>query len=455
MTAGIGRRGFTATVLSALLLIATAAAVPSGALGSSKPGAKPIPQSSCFWTDQVASKFSTDPAKNYAFPDTGAVYWSSNLAIPPGATVVLKGKYAHARYQSINSYRSSDNTPIDAVNDVSTEPDAGSRNPYVIGARRDTGGAVRHYTLKVVNEPPPATGAPGPPNTLFAGVAGQDRQQLLYRVYLPDHYSAKEATGGVGLPKANLRLADGTVLKGQAACDALAIQPGPLNVLKLGSAAYNAIRHPGGESPTFPATNPTNWDAFYSIPYVLQCSYEGNCGGTPARTGGQYSNIDNQYTYAFGNRGFADGPVWVLHGKLPTTPQTGPKVKRMPAGDLRYWSICQNESIFTTRGAGCLYDKQVPTDKDGMYTIVTSTAADRPDNAHRKCGVGFIPWPAAGDGAGNTDDSFLILRNMLPSPQFDHAVQDTQVPGDEEQVMGDYLPTGSYETTAQFEKRGC
>lgn len=452
MTAGGGRRGLVATVSSALLLVAATAAMPSSALGASKPGEKPIPQSTCFWTDQVASKFSTDPAKNYAFPDTGAVYWSSNLAIPPGATVVLKGKYAHARYQSINSYRSSDNTPIDAVNDVSTVPDAGSRNPYVIGARRDTGGAKRHYTLQVVNEPPPAVGAP---NTLFAGVAGQDRQQLLYRVYLPDQYSAKEATGGVGLPKANLRLADGTVLKGQAACDALAVQPGPLNVIKLGASAYNDIRHPGGESPTFPAANPTNWDAFYSINYVLQCSYQGNCGGTPARTGGQYSNIDNQYTLAFGNRGFADGPVWVLHGKLPTTPQTGPKVNRMPAGDLRYWSICQNESIFTTKGVGCLYDKQVPTDKNGMYTIVTSTAADRPDNARRKCGVGFIPWPAAGDGAGNTNDSFLILRNMLPSPQFHHAVQDTKVPGDEEQVMGDYLPTGSYETTAQFEKRGC
>ena len=69
---------------------------------------------------------------------------------------------------------------------------------------------------------------------------------------------------------------------------------------------------------------------------------------------------------------------------------------------------------------GCLYDSQVPTNKKGKYTIVTSLPGDRPSNAKTKCGVGYIPWPENGDGAGHLDDSVLIMRNMLPASNFHH-----------------------------------
>lgn len=451
----VGTRRGLAAIIGTGLLLAAAASLPVFAQGANAAQTRAqgdIPQTTCFWTDRVASRFSDDPAQNYAFPDSGAVYWSSNLSIPEGATVVLKGKYAHARYTSINSYRVSDHAPTDGINDVSTVPDKGSKNPFIVGARRNTSRSKRNYTIRIVGEP---LGAERAPNTLYAGVEGQTRQQLLYRVYLPDHYSQDESTGGVGLPKAKLRLPNGTVLKGQDACSMLDVEAGPLDLTTLPESLYNSIRHPGGEPATFPASDPTEWNAFYNVGFIVQCGYLGACSGNPPRTGGQYSNVDNQYAYAFGSRAFADGPVWVLRGKLPTTQQTGKNVKRMPDGDMRYWSICQNESLRTTIGAGCLYDDEVPTNKKGMYTIVSSLPGDRPDNARKKCGVGYIPWPANGDGAGNTDDSFLILRNMLPSPQFTHAVQNTEVPGDEQAVMGKYLPRGSYTTTAEFERRGC
>jgi hypothetical protein len=163
--------------------------------------------------------------------------------------------------------------------------------------------------------------------------------------------------------------------------------------------------------------------------------------------------MDNAYLTAFVNRGF--GPVLVLRGKLPTTPRTHNGEPFMGTGQLRYWSICQNESLATTKATACLYDEQIPVDRYGHYTIVTSIPADRPDNATTRCGVGYLPWPADGDGAGHLDDGFLIVRNMLPSPWFHQAVQDTVTPGDEAAVMGPYLPTGRYMTTAQFEARGC
>ncbi|MFN8132346.1 MAG: hypothetical protein U0R70_12435 [Solirubrobacteraceae bacterium] len=428
----------------------TAAAAALAAVAAAPAAAAAIPQTTCFWTNRGASKFDTDPAKNYAFPDTGAVYWSAKVTMPPGSKIVLRGKFAHARYQSLNSYDGATNAPTDALNDVSTKPDAGSTNPFLPGARRDA--AKRSYTATLLNEPAPAVRAR---NTLYAGVAGQAAQQIIYRVYVPDSFARAELTGGVGLPKPELHLADGSVLTGQAACTALQAQRGPLGLTRLSPALYASLRGQPGKPATFPADPVPTFRAFYNIGFSIACSYQGACGGSPNRIGGQYSNIDNQYVSAYVSRGFPKGPVLVLRGKLPTTPATGSGVKRMGRGQLRYWSICQNESLFTTRGAGCVFDSEIPLGKGRTYTIVTSARADRPRNATAKCGVAYLPWPAAGDGAGHPKDGLLIVRNMLPASSFGQAIQRTATPGDEARVMGPYLPRGTYTTKAAFEKRGC
>ena len=99
---------------------------------------------------------------------------------------------------------------------------------------------------------------------------------------------------------------------------------------------------------------------------------------------------------------------------------------------------------------------------DGFVTIVTSKPEDRPDNASDECGVGYLPWPNNGDGfsfvEGRTDDpnsAMLLLRNMLPADDFEEAIQNTSVAGDEAQVMGEYLPRASYMSRAEFEGLGC
>lgn len=436
--------------LAAIAAMAGTLAASAPASAGSATASATIPQTDCFWTARMDSKFSTDPARNYAFPDTGAVYWSAQVNMPAGSKIVLKGQYAHSRYQSINVYDDATHTPTDALNDVNTKPDPGSVNPYLSGARRD--GKQRSYTITVVNEPAPANRAP---NTIYAGVAGQVGQALMYRIYEPEPFKESELTGGVGLPAAELHLADGTVLTGQAACSALQAKGGTLPLTKLPEALYKALREPAGASPTFPAAATPIFRAFYSIPWATSCWYGGQCTGSPARTGGQYSNIDNQYVAAFVNRGFPAGPVLVLKGKLPTTPKTSSKVTKMGSGQMRYWSMCQNESLYTTKGAGCLYDSQIPVDKNRNYTIVTSLSGDRPKNATTKCGIGYIPWPKNGDGAGNVKDGLLLVRNMLPASSFSQAIQNTKTPGDEAKVMGAYLPKGSYTTKKKFESKGC
>ena len=76
--------------------------------------------------------------------------------------------------------------------------------------------------------------------------------------------------------------------------------------------------------------------------------------------------------------------------------------------------------------------------------------------------MGFLPWPENGDGFSieegredHADDALVIVRNMQPMNGFDQAIQDTQKPGDEAEVLGEYLPSIEYFTTEEFEALGC
>lgn len=410
-------------------------------------GDKQHATSTCFWFGPTFS--ATNQDLNYAFPDTGALYWAAQFAIPEGAQLTLKGNYAHARYQSLNSYNVTTNAPTAALNDVSTTPDKGSRNPYLPNGNRDGEGG-RSYTAIVSNSMPPSTNVS--PNTLYAGVPGQDRTTLVYRLYLPD--GGRDITGGVGLPEPELRLADGEVLNGEPLCSALdaATTTPPVDTLPMDK--YLSLRDQPGKPATFPAAEQPVWRTYYNTQFSLACTYLGKCDGTPARTGGQYSNIDNNYVNTNVNRGF--GQILTLSGVLPTTPRTLSGAHRTDANvDLRYWSLCSNESIATTRVVGCLHDEQVPIDSSHRYRIVASLPQDRPVNATAACGVAWLPLSEAGDGAGHTDDGYLILRNMLPGNEFEHAVQNTATPGDEKAVMGQYLPEGRYSSKSEFEATGC
>ncbi len=344
----------------------------------------------------------------------------------------LKGKFPHARYESLHSYAVGGSTPLDHLADIDTAPDKGSTNPFLPGADRTA--KKRRYTVAISPTTPPAAGEPRAANTVYAESSDQ---QLIYRVYVPDKGS--DFAGDTGLPKPVLTLADGTVVTGQALCDAVGSEGHALSSSSLPLSVYLTLRDQPDKPSTFPAVNPTRFRAYYSTAFTVKCVYQGVCEPPPTRVGGQYSNLDVNYVGGFVNREF--GPVLVLRGKMPTTPATLKGNDKMKRAQLRYWSMCQNESLTTTRGAGCLFDEQVPLTKKRRFTIVTSLPADRPDNARRKCGVGFIPWPADGDGAGHPNDGLLLVRNMLPSKSFHQAVQDTRS-RDEAEVAGPY-PRGA------------
>jgi hypothetical protein len=386
----------------------------------------------CFWQGGTRST-------NIAYPDLGARYWVSSFPLPPGAELVLKGRYPHARYMSFNVYDAAAQ-PTDGLADIDIAPDPGSANPFPPGAQRDL--ERRDYTVRVVGSARPETREP---NTIYLNAAGQGTPVgvIMYRVYVPD--TERDPAGGVGLPEVSMRLPGGQVLDQPLVCQS-----------RADTGANQAVEafHAGtdGPDPSNPASeDPIRWEAFFN--YFQAFSYP--AGATPAgsgravlpreKLGGFLSNIDNAYTLATANRGI--GPVVVLEGRAPTTPRTLDGRRVMEGGQVRYWSLCENE-FASQRVIDCVFDEQVLTRADGRFTLVMSEPGERPANARPECGVNWIAWGAQPDG-------LLILRHMLPSPEFAQAIQRVAELGTEQAVVGEYLPVGRHTTRAGFEARGC
>ena len=155
---------------------------------------------------------------------------------------------------------------------------------------------------------------------------------------MPD--KGRSLAGGTGIPKPELKLADGTVLTGQALCDSLN-STHDYQSNKMNPALYSALVNTPGKDP---ATNPalptftfskyfnlTNSLARYGSPESQQTAWANN----PNEEGTQYNNGDARYMT--GAYAFQYGQVLALHGKLPTTPMTYKGQKKTKAGQLTEW----------------------------------------------------------------------------------------------------------------------
>jgi len=365
--------------------------------------------------------------------DTNAVYWGGTYGALPGTRIRIEGQYPHSRYMSWNVYDSAAR-PIDALSDSQLAPDPDSSNPFLPGADRTV--TQRSYTAFIEVGPRPAQPAP---NTLYTG----DSQggTFLYRVYVPD--AGRDQKGGVPLPKVMLESADGSgaPLSVEQCRELQAPYAQPLNDLIAGAPG---LPDPTADGEGYPGRNPPNWRLFENfcssaVDVMLdnetgeqfQPGAEERCGNGP----GFFSNRDIAYVFAPTSRGF--GELLVLRGRAPTFADTRPGPAVMPSGQqLRYWSFCQYEPA-TQRVIDCRSDDRVVVGPDGGYTIVVSTAEQRPANARPECGVTWLAW-------GPQTQGLLIYRHMLADPSFAQAIQNVPQPGAELDTMGDYYPSGEY-----------
>ena len=119
--------------------------------------------------------------------------------------------------------------------------------------------------------------------------------------------------------------------------------------------------------------------------------------------------------------------------------------------DLRYWSLCSNQSFGNTRVNDCLFDEEVPVDEDGYFTIFISKLKDKPRNAIKECGYAWLPIAEDGDGVFDEDVAIIQFRHMLADNGFNNSIQSIENQADIKKVMKDYYPNSRYFMKNQVE----
>jgi hypothetical protein len=418
----------------------------------------------CFWGGPKGMDYQNLPnaqpiQKPNLYPDVGSTYFVGQYLLPAGASLTFRGDFPHERYFSWTMFKSligNQIGPGDHLRDVSMVPNPGSVNPFRPGSRRNV--RRRAYTMHVVAGPIPRVRAK---NTVYTGSTDPTAQVgMSIRNYLADR--GRDGTGGVGLPKLTLNLADGRHLRGAAACQILHTSKAK-STATFPAAAWSQLVAASPDPLNAPAVNPPKWERFWNSQYSVAGIFISDPvlrakTYPPTDEGGFQSNPDTRYMTTAVSLKF--GPVVTVSGKLPTFPQTLPSATRWTpsAYQVRYWSLCTGSSPVTGLGYDCVYDQQVPLARNRRYTLVISRAADRPRNATPACG---FRWLSFGKGenypspsARNYED-FVYMRFMAPSPSFAQAPQNVTTPGTESRVMGPYFPSSRYTTKAAFEKLGC
>jgi hypothetical protein len=413
--------------------------------------------SDCFWIGPSrADNF------NAGFPDTGASYWFARVAVPDGAMLELDGVYPRARYFSFHAYERGA-APYDHLTDVTIVPRPGSTNPFLPGAARDTPDSRRRYRIRVLAAERPASLRAS--NTLYLGAARERYVvPLIWRVYVPDQDT--DDTGNAGLPRVTLVLADGARLRGESMCRMLGSPPlgsseRVTSVPLLPADRYITWRDQAGADALHPARAEPVWEKFFNSAWsLLRLQYADPDALAAARAeasavavGGYLGNRDASYLSAYVDRRL--GEVLVVSGTAPTAPATRAGARVFPRGDLRYWSLCMNESAATTRVMDCLFDEQIPRRSGGGFVVAIGLESNRPNNAGPECGTAWLRWSEHGDTLGRDTFGLLILRHILPAAQFRHSIGRVRAPGEEASTMGTYLPDLRYLSRREFEAMGC
>lgn len=417
---------------------------------------------SCFWPGpKLRTGFYTTDPDDYGLenqiPDIGNTFSTAWFKIPAGAKIVMRGDFPHMRHWGFVTY-TEEGVPRDGIHDIEIEPDPGSFNPFRPGVRRDA--QPRRYTLSIVNGNPPS---PRPPNTIYTLAEPGAAVGMHMRNYVPDR--SIDWTGGVGVPKVELHLADGKVLGEQEACGATAAplrgKQVPVTVSRKLWLALNSLpwrpadRTPASDFDVAPLIK------FYNREHLMLDTFFPMIPSDwlAVEKGGFWSNPVSRYGFAYLSQAY--GQVYVVHGRMPSTPSTwdGDPAPMRHDVDMRYWSLCTSTAPPIGNTVDCVTDENVRSiiDKQGNFSVVVSRATDRPSNATEKCGVTWLEF-GTGDGipGGSKDFGALLNRHTLVNPKFQNSWFSVKKVRGEAEALGPYLPhVINMRDRARFEALGC
>ena len=387
---------------------------------------------------------------NFQGPDDAARYWIMPLDTTQHRAMKIHGTYPHLRYFAIAAYEVVDKGSGydfevgDPLHESEIIPDQGA-NPFV-----KPGGSNGTYTVEISHgdfqSAARATAVPKGvlPNTITVTA---DLVWIVLRAYVPDadaSLTGQSLMGGVPLPTITLTDYNG-VSKRLDTCS-------PINkwsdLIALGRHLF-----PPEIDLTVDEGTPSSNRLWFA---------------SPAKPPGSlWPNPDGKYLMMLPGSEYQSGRVIVVRGKAPGFPDTfnGSSVWEPARGfgsvDMRYWALCNMNLTSPPSVVACATD--LTTRLQGKYyTIVISDDRQRPD--WLRPNVNWLPW-------GDVQyPKFVVLRNILPSPDFPHDAEDAwaecpfdfsfpEVPDRSaldavgpcaQRVMGDYYPVALWCDKATF-----
>jgi hypothetical protein len=397
----------------------------------------------CAWPLEI----SPEGSGNIQGPDGAARYWIMPFD-PQYETMTIKGTYPNIRFFSFTVYETIDYDPASNKNngfnlvehqlyDAKIIPDPGGINPFV-----PPGGRNGTYTV-VISRTSPSSG-----NTI--GVAKGILVWVVLRMYVADadpSLSGQSLMGGVPLPAITLT---------DQAGDSQPEVCSPINKW-LDMSAFAQFLFPPDMDLSISEGTPSSDRLWFASPLYPPSIL--------------WPNPDGKYLMMWPGDNYQPGRIIVIHGKAPGFPGTfeGSPVWTPARGfrsvDMRYWALCEQNFALPLSLVACATDLTTRLE-GGYYTIVISDDRQRPDWLRPN-----VTWLPYGD---EQYPKFVVIRNMLPAPDFPYAIQNVwawenhrctfdltfqDLPTREDldkkgpcaqEVMGDYYPVAVWCDTSKF-----
>ncbi len=330
-----------------------------------------------------------------------AVYWfvQGMPTNPPGGHFRFRAEFPRARYMSWQNHDLFGNSTA-LLADTDIVPDRGE-NPFLPNIPYSPGSS---YTVDLLDIPPEAriSQPPRPSNILYGGYRYNglptEYNSIAYRVYVsdlgtgpfggvsqPDFYFVVDDPSKISLDAIRKMCTKMHVIQEsekrflsrivESAQSLLASQQKALSTPRKKRLGQRVI-----DGPSAKGGLPRPLDSLFEDGAYYQVV-------TPNPNGqGVYFNIQTGYLGVLLDP--SRGEVTVMRFKAPSFPDTqgiqDPHgIPEEISGDeqLRYWSLCMQNTTSGLATTGCLYDAQVTRDSNGYVTFAFSNPEHRPANA--------------------------------------------------------------------------